>query len=67
MSGHSKNITSLFLLNENRLVSGSEDKTIKIWNIEKLVCISTITGNYERIDSLLKIEYNIMLQVHKKL
>ena len=60
MSGHSKNITSLILLNENKLVSGSEDKTIKIWDIQKRLCISTITGNYERIESLLKIKDNII-------
>ena len=58
MSGHSKTITSIILLNENQLVSGSEDKTIKIWDIEKRTCTSTITGNYERIDSLLKINDN---------
>ena len=61
MSGHSKNITSLILLNENKLVSGSEDKTIKIWDIQKRLCISTITGNYERIESLLKIKDNIIV------
>ena len=55
MSGHSKNITSLILLTENKLASGSEDKTIKIWDIPKRLCTCTITGNYERIESLLKI------------
>ena len=55
MSGHSKNITSLILLNDNKLASGSEDKTIKIWDIQKRLCTCTITGNYERIESLLKI------------
>ena len=58
MSGHSKNITSLILLNENQLASGSEDKTIKIWDIQKRLCTCTITGNYERIESLLKINNN---------
>ena len=58
MSGHSKNITSLILLNQNQLASGSEDKTIKIWDIGKRECTSTITGNYERIESLLKINNN---------
>ena len=58
MSGHSKSITSLILLTPNKLVSGSEDKTIKIWDIQKRLCVSTITGNYERIESLLKINDN---------
>ena len=58
MSSHTKPITSLILLNENQLVSGSEDKTIKIWDIKKRQCISTITGNYEIINSLLKLNEN---------
>ena len=58
MSGHTKPITSLILLTENKLVSGSEDKTIKIWDIKKRQCISTITGNYEIIQSLLKLGEN---------
>jgi WD40 repeat protein len=60
MSGHSKSINSLVLMNENKLASGSEDKTIKIWDIQKRLCISTITGNYERIQSLLKINENTL-------
>ena len=60
MSGHSKNITCIILFDENKLISGSEDKTIKIWDIKKRVCTSTITGNYERIESLLKINNNTL-------
>ena len=52
LSGHKQNIKCLELLSENKLVSGSEDKTVKIWDIEKLDCICTITGNYEKIDSI---------------
>ena len=58
MSGHTKIITSLILLTENKLVSGSEDKTIKIWDIKNRQCLSTITGNYESIQSLLKLNDN---------
>ena len=60
MSGHLKTITSLVLLMEDKLASGSEDKTIKIWNISEKKCISTITGNYECIQSLLKIDDNTL-------
>ena len=60
MSGHSKIITSLILLSENKLASGSEDKTIKIWDLKNRQCISTITGNYESIQSLLKINENTL-------
>ena len=53
LSGHMKNITTLNLLKENILISGSEDKTIRIWNYEKEKCIQIITGNYEKIDTIL--------------
>ena len=61
MSGHTKKITSLILLTDNKLVSGSEDKTIKIWDIKNRQCISTITGNYESIQSLLKLNDNTIV------
>ena len=60
MSGHTKIITSLVLLTENKLASGSEDKTIKLWDIKSRQCLSTITGNYESIQSLLKIDDNTL-------
>ena len=60
MSDHTKTITSLVLLSDNKLASGSEDKTIKLWDVKKRQCISTITGNYECIYSLLKINDNTL-------
>ena len=60
MSGHLKTITSLVLMAENKLASGSEDKTIKLWDIKNRQCISTITGNYENIQSLLKLDDNTL-------
>ena len=50
LKGHSKNILCLSLLSENILASGSEDKSIKIWDINNRKCIKTISNNYKRID-----------------
>jgi WD40 repeat protein len=32
--GHTKRVTSLFLMNKNILVTGSYDATIRTWNIQ---------------------------------
>ncbi len=36
--GHTKRVTSLLTLPDNRLVSGSMDKTIKVWNVSRDFC-----------------------------
>ena len=59
--GHTKNIICMTLLHDNKLVSGGEDKLIKIWNIQNKKLISTISKNYIRIDSLLPYKNNYLL------
>ena len=61
LKGHTKNVLCLTLLSENKLISGSEDKSIKIWDIDKKNCIETISGNFQRIDSLLNLKNNILI------
>ena len=61
LKGHTKNILCLALLSENILSSGSEDKTIKIWDINEKKCIKTISKDYKRIDSLLAYNSNILI------
>ena len=38
--------------NQNEFVTGSHDRTIKIWDIQKEKCIKTLTGNKEGIWSI---------------
>ena len=37
-------------------MSGSDDKTIKIWNIETRACIQTLTGHTRSVTDLLELK-----------
>lgn len=44
LEGHSDIICTIKKMSDNRLVSGSYDRKIKIWCLLKYVCIQTLTG-----------------------
>ena len=48
MKGHTHNVTCL-TLHENKLYSGSFDKTIRIWNTETLEEIATLRGHTDTV------------------
>ena len=50
--GHSKNITCLETIDENRFASGSYDRTIKIWDANKFVCLKTLAVHLFGVESL---------------
>ena len=50
--GHTDNVTSILWLNNNILLSGSFDNTIKIWNIQNLICLNTIKEHQSYIFSI---------------
>ena len=58
---HTKNIICMCVLQDNKLVSGAEDRFIKIWDISKKKLISSISKNYKRIDSLLPYKNNYII------
>ena len=44
--GHTMTIFCIIELNDGRLCSGSADKTVKMWDISKRICLSSIkVGN----------------------
>ncbi|MEH2181823.1 WD40 repeat domain-containing protein [Nostoc sp.] len=54
LSGHTGPVRALTLsLNDQVLASGSDDKTIKLWNPTTGVLLRTLTGHRERIKSIL--------------
>ena len=46
VKGHTSRVNCLVYLGNNTLVSGSFDKTIKIWDIATGECIKTLEGSY---------------------
>jgi WD40 repeat protein len=60
IEGHKEKIVSMIELSNNLIATGSYDSKIKIWNLESLQCIRTISeeGN---IFCLLEMEPNIIL------
>ena len=60
--GHTKSVKSIQINeNSNRLISGSEDKTIKIWNLETGECLKTLKEHHDWVNSILIISNNKFL------
>ncbi len=52
-------IISLYLLNNNNLVSSSEDKSIKLWNTNLFYNISIFKGYYYNNDYKKELQINV--------
>ena len=42
LEGHTGEVNALTTLHDGNIASGSDDKTIKIWNVETGECINTL-------------------------
>lgn len=45
LNGHQQGVRSLSLSSRGRLISGGEDKTIRIWNLETGKCEEILDGH----------------------
>ena len=53
LAGHRGRVTSLFFLDDGHLlVSGSYDKTIKVWDMAGGTVLSTLTGHGDYVASI---------------
>ncbi|MFN7097839.1 MAG: hypothetical protein ACK4PR_09855, partial [Gammaproteobacteria bacterium] len=52
LTEHSDDITALIVLPSGHLVSGSQDTTIKIWDMEAASCVRTLQGHKEAVLAL---------------
>ena len=58
---HKGRINTLIKLNDGRIVSGGQDKTIKVWDINSNKSLMTLTGHTSMIWSLCEINGNKLL------
>lgn len=50
LRGHNETVTSVsFTFDENLLISASEDKTLRLWNVDSGKCLKIMTGHTRRI------------------
>ena len=52
LEGHEKGVNSLDFIGEKWIVSGSDDKTLKIWNLLDQKCVATLEGHSHNVDSV---------------
>lgn len=56
--GHTKPVTALMVLEQELLVSGSEDYSIKFWEISTGLCVQTLLGHSRAVDNLIMTQSN---------
>ena len=50
LKGHSQSVANIKKLSNKHLISGSSDKTIKIWEIESGSCLKTLKGHQKTVE-----------------
>lgn len=61
LSGHKDSVNTLVSLNNGHLVSGSTDKTIKIWELHTNTCIQTLNGHTGAVNSIVALTNEVII------
>jgi WD40 repeat protein len=56
LRGHKKNLYSVTQLQDGRLVTGSKDETIRIWNLKTKTCEVILSGHENTINCLIQLK-----------
>ena len=52
LDNHSNSVNTLIKLNESTIASGSDDKSIKVWDLKSGTLIKTLLGHDDRVISV---------------
>lgn len=52
LEGHTQTVCCLLRLADGTVLSGSDDKTIRVWDWQKRVCLETLSGNKNAVRSI---------------
>ena len=56
LKGHTSYVVALVELQNGDVISGSYDKTIKVWNIKTKTCIATLEGHTSNVVALVELQ-----------
>ena len=60
LEGHTDDVTCLAIY-KNKLISGSHDATLKIWNLNTNMCNNTLIGHKGSVDNVLVTQNNLII------
>ncbi len=63
--GHLSSVNCIILFTNTQLISCSDDKSIKIWDIEETGCLNTLLGHEAEVENLIQIDNEKILSTSK--
>ena len=52
LTGHRNTVRAVAVVDAQRVVSGSDDNTLKLWDLESGRCVQTLTGHSGTVDAV---------------
>ena len=63
LAGHAAGVESVAVMADGRIVSGSDDKSVKIWSLVTKSCVDTLMGHSDIVRGVAVLPYNELVSV----